>query len=151
MSAQPSSRIRPLFKSKHGLHRVRVAYCDTDAAQVVHHASYFRFLEVARVEYWRENGLDYAKFERDTGLGLPVAEARMRYRSAARFDDLLEIETWVGKASRASVWFDATIKRDGALLHESSVRLACAVFATGEIRRIPDAVLDACLEAGHGI
>ncbi len=145
------SQIRPLLRSRRGQHRVRVAYVDTDAAQVVHHASYFRFLEVARIEFWRENGFDYAKWERDTGLGLPVAEARMRYRQAARFDDLLEIETWVSKASRASVWFDAVITRNGDLLHESSVRLACAKFSDGSIRRIPDAVLDACLEPGHGI
>jgi acyl-CoA thioester hydrolase len=151
LSAQPSSHVRPLFRSKRGLHRVRVAYCDTDAAQIVHHASYFRFLEVARIEYWRENAFDYARWERETGLGLPVAEARLRYRSAARFDDLVEIETWVSKASRASVWFDATIKRGDDLIHESSVRIACAVFADGTIRRIPDALLDACLEPGHGI
>ena len=151
MSAVPQSSIRPLFQSRRGAHQVRVAYCDTDRAQVVHHSTYFRFLEVARIEYWRANGYDYAKWERDTGLGLPVAEAKMRYRAAARFDDLLTIETWVSKASRASMWFDAAITRDGELLHESSVRLACCQFSDGSIRRIPDAVLDACLEPGHGI
>ena len=138
-------------RSRRGRHFARVLYEDTDQARIVHHASYFRYLEAARIELFRENGFDYARFEREAGLGLPVAEVRLRYRSAARFDDELEIATWTSKASRASIWLDAEIRRDGALLVESSVRLACVSLADGSIRRIPDGVLDACLERGHGI
>jgi acyl-CoA thioester hydrolase len=100
---------------------------------------------------WRSHGFDYARFERETGLGVPVAEARLRYRSAARFDDELVIETWASAASRASVWLDAAVTREGVLLLESSVRLACVSLADGSIRRIPDALLDACLDPGHGV
>jgi acyl-CoA thioester hydrolase len=139
------------FRSRRGTHRVRVAYYDTDQARVVHHASYLRFLEVARVEFWRGHGLNYDSFEKATGLGLPVAELRLRYRVGARFDDVLEIETWTSKASRASVWLDSVIRRDEIVMVEASIRLACVVLADGKIRRIPDAVLDACLEEGHGI
>ena len=92
------------MKARRAIHRVRVAYADTDRAQVVHHASYFRFLEVARVELWRDNGYDYNAFEQRTGLGLPVVEAHLRYRVAARFDDVLDVETWVSRATRASAF-----------------------------------------------
>ena len=139
------------LRTRRGRLEIRVAYCDTDQAKVVHHASYFRYLEVARLEFWRDNGFDYNRFEKETGLGLPVAEARLRYRKGAVFDDLLVVLTSVKTASRASVWFDAVIERRGEVLLESSVRLACASFATGSIRKIPDALLDACLEPGHGI
>jgi acyl-CoA thioester hydrolase len=138
-------------KARRAIHRVRVAYADTDRAQVVHHASYFRFLEVARVELWRDNGYDYNAFEQRTGLGLPVVEARLRYRVAARFDDVLDVETWVSRATRASVWFDAAIRRGDLILNESSVRLACVRFSDGALRKIPDELLDACLEPGHGV
>jgi acyl-CoA thioester hydrolase len=136
---------------RRGRHVVRVLYQDTDQARIVHHASYLRYLEGARVELWRSHGFDYARFEVETGLGLPVAELRMRYRSAARFDDELEVETWASKATRASVWLDAAIRRRGEVLVESSVRLACVSLADGSIRRVPDQVLDACLERGHGL
>ncbi len=139
------------MKARRGLYAARVLYQDTDQARIVHHASYFRYLEAARLELWRAHGFDYARFERETGLGLPVAEVRLRYRSAARFDDELVIETWASKASRASIWLDAEIRREKELLVESSVRLACVSLAEGSIRRIPDLVLDACLERGHGI
>jgi acyl-CoA thioester hydrolase len=128
-----------------------VPYADTDRAQIVHHAAYFRYLECARVELWRENGLDYAQYELRTGLGFPVVEAHLRYRVAARFDDLVEVETWVSRASRASVYFDAVIRRGDVVLNESSVRLACVRLADGALRKIPDELLDASLEAGYSV
>ncbi len=124
---------------------MRVLYQDTDKAGVVHHAAYFRYLEGARLELWRAHGFDYARFERETGFGLPVAEARVRYRSSARFDDELEVETWTSAASRASIWLDAAIRRDGEILVEASLRLACVSLADGTIRRIPEALIEACL------
>lgn len=143
------------FVTRKHTHRLRVGYSDTDRAAVVHHAAYLRFLEAGRVESWRAFGLDYRRFEEETGMGLPVVEAKLRYRNAARFDDLLEIETWVERASRASLWFEGTIRRvEGrgpALIVESSVRLACVSFAHEELRKIPDAVVDACLEPGWQI
>ena len=72
-------------------------------------------------------------------------------REAARFDDVLDVETWVSRATRASVWFDAAIRRGDVILNESSVRLACVRFADGALRKIPDELLDACLEPGHDV
>ena len=135
-----------VLRARRGSHLVRVLYQDTDQARVVHHAAYFRYLEAARLELWRRNGFDYGRFERESGLGLPVAEARVRYKSSARFDDDLVIETWVSAASRASVWVDAAVRRRSEVLVESSLRLACVCLADGKIRRIPDALLEACIE-----
>jgi acyl-CoA thioester hydrolase len=137
--------------TRRGLYRLRVAYYDTDQARVVHHASYLRYLEVARVEFWRELGFHYDAFEKRTGLGLPVAELRVRYRRGARFDDVLDVETWTSKASRGSIWLDSLVRRGQECMVEGSVRLACVGLADGRLRRIPDEVLDACLGTGHGI
>ncbi len=134
-----------------GRHSVRVLYQDTDQARVVHHATYFRYLEAGRLELWREYGFSYDVFEKETGLGLPVVESRMRYRSSARFDDLLTIETWADVATRASVWFAALVRRDDVVLVESRVRLACASFEDGQVRRIPTVLLDACFPPGYEI
>ena len=139
------------FVSRRAKHRLRVAYQDTDKAQVVHHAAYFRLIEVARVEFWREGGLDYRRFEEDTGLGLPVVEAKLRYRVAARFDDLLEVETWVSEATRASMWYAAQIRRGSEVIFDGSVRLACVSFKEGQLRKVPDQVLGACLLPGYEI
>ncbi len=139
------------MRPKKGRHSVRVLYQDTDQAKIVHHATYFRYLEAARLELWRENGFSNQQFEKTTGLAFPVAEAQLRYRAAARFDEVIEVETWAATATRASVWFEAIIRRADVVLVESKVRVACASLTDGQIRRIPDALLDACLEPDHGV
>jgi acyl-CoA thioester hydrolase len=138
-------------KTRRGFYSVRVLYQDTDKARIVHHATYFRYLEAGRLEMWRDHGFSYDAFERETGLGLPVVEAHLRYRAAARFDDRIEVETWVKSATRASVWFESAIRRGEELLVEARVRLACTTLDDGQIRRIPAALLDACLEPGYDV
>jgi acyl-CoA thioester hydrolase len=138
-------------QSRRGELSVRVLYHDTDQARVVHHATYFRYLEAGRLEMWRAHGFSYDQFEKETGLGLPVVESHMRYRASARFDDVIRVTTWVGQATRASIWFTSEIHRGPELLVEARVRLACASFEDGQIRRMPTALFDACLEPGYVI
>ena len=120
-------------------HAIRVAYVDTDAAGIVHHSQYFRYLEQGRVELMRAVGVDYRTFEMTRGLGLPVVEARLRYRAPARFDDLLALETWLSEGSRAKLVFSSVLRRasDDALLHEATVTLACVTMPAGAICSVP--------------
>lgn len=106
-------------------HRIRVQYVDTDQGGVVHHAAYLRYLEAARVELMRARGIDYRRFELEVGKGLPVAEARVRYKRPARFDDELEVETWVPVVNRAKIRFDSRIWRGTELLCEAEITCAC--------------------------
>jgi len=70
--------------------KIRVAFADTDAMGIVHHANYLRYFEVARVEWLREKGLDY-KVWQSRGQHLPLIESQCRYKKPARFDDVLEV------------------------------------------------------------
>ena len=106
-------------------HRVRVQYIDTDKGGVVHHAAYLRFLEQARVELMRARGIDYRAFEVEEKKGIPVAEALLRYKRPCFFDDLLEIETWVGVVNRAKLRFDYRIWREGELVLTGEITCAC--------------------------
>lgn len=124
--------------------RVRVLYGDTDQARVVHHARYLAFLEAGRLEFLRARGLDYRVFEERTGLGLPVVEARLRYRAPARFDDLLDVETWVASCTRAKVVFESQILRGDEVLVEASMTIACVALRTGRVASVPDDVQRAC-------
>jgi acyl-CoA thioester hydrolase len=66
----------------------RVRYAETDSARVVHYSAFFLYFEVGRMEMWRELGLPY--FEQ-----LPIVETYCRYLAPVRFDDLLEIHSFV--------------------------------------------------------
>lgn len=129
-------------------YRARVGYVDTDQAGVVHHSTYFRWFEQARVELLREGGLVYGSWETATRLALPVVDTYVRYLLPTRFDDVVCVETWVGAASRAAVRFDSRVTVEGRpdVTTEAQVRLACVDLAAGP-RRIPDEVLVACFGA----
>src|SRR5262249_40130182 len=69
-------------------HRVfhRVAYADTDRANVVYHANYLRFFEIGRTEMMRAGGYAYSQVEAD-GYLFPVVGAELRYVRFLRYDD----------------------------------------------------------------
>ncbi len=72
---------------------VRVRYAETDQMGVVYYANYLVWFELGRVDVLRSLGLAYSRLESDHGCLLPVIEARCRYRSPARYDDEILIET----------------------------------------------------------
>jgi acyl-CoA thioester hydrolase len=72
---------------------VRVRYAETDQMGVVYYANYLVWFELGRVELLRSLGLAYSRLESDHGCFIPVIEARCRYRSPARYDDEILIET----------------------------------------------------------
>lgn len=138
LSGEPGPRARH--------HEVRVLYADTDKAQVVHHARYLEYLEGARIGYLRDHGLDYRAFEEQTGLGLPVVAAELRYRAPARFDDVLDVETWIGLASSVKVVFESRIRRGEEILVEAAITVACVDLRAGRVTRVHEAVRAACVE-----
>jgi acyl-CoA thioester hydrolase len=81
----------PEFNDAH----VRVRYAETDQMGVVYHSNYLIWFEVGRVELLRSLGFDYKKFETEDGCAIAVVEATARYKSPARYDDVLIIRTRV--------------------------------------------------------
>lgn len=75
--------------------RLRVRYAETDQMGVVYYANYFIWCEIGRVEFLRGLGYDYKQMEIIDDCHLPVVEATCRYRSPARYDDEVVIETRV--------------------------------------------------------
>ena len=72
---------------------VRVRYAETDQMGIVYYANYLVWFEIGRVELLRSLGLAYSQLEKDHQCILPVVEASCRYRSPARYDDQIIIET----------------------------------------------------------
>lgn len=82
----------------------RVSYGETDTMGLVYYAEYLHYFERSRSEYIRTLGMSYAEVEK-RGLLLPVREAQCRYRSPARFDDLVWIRAGISEWGRASLTF----------------------------------------------
>jgi acyl-CoA thioester hydrolase len=126
---------------------IRVIYGDTDRMGVVYYGTYLRFLEAGRNEFIRAKGLRYRDFEERFGLLLPVAEVGVQYRSPARYDDLLRVETSLAEVKRASARFGYRIVRDGQLVATGHTVHAC-IDPGGKVKRLPPELLQA-LSAGE--
>ena len=70
--------------------QVQVRYAETDAMGVVHHSRYFVWLELARIEWLRQLGLNYKEMEK-RGFFIPVVQADLSYKVPVFFDDILRI------------------------------------------------------------
>lgn len=89
---------------------LRVRYAETDQMGVVYHANYLVWCEVGRTELIRERFASYADVER-AGIALAVSEATLRFHAAARYDDLIRVETRVADVRSRAVTFDYVILR----------------------------------------
>ena len=100
--------------------RVRVRYAETDQMGVVYHANYLVWFEVGRVDFIRGLGMDYGAMEREDGLGIAVVDVSARYKSPARYDDELIIETRLLAARGVVIKFGYRVVRaaDRAILCE---------------------------------
>ena len=129
---------------------IRVYYEDTDSGGVVYYASYLRFMERARTEFFRRRGLEPAAWDGEGGLFM-VARAEVDYRAPGRYDDLLEVDTRVCGLRRAGFTFRHEIRRKGTgeLLVEGRIRMAC-VGPDGRPRRLGERVRKVLGEALAG-
>ena len=103
---------------------MRVRFVETDLMGIVHHGSYFTYFEHGRVEWLRARGVTYADWA-SKGIHLPVVEAHAEYKSPARFDDELVIETVLAELRSHSMKFAYRIERGGKLVATGYTRLAC--------------------------
>jgi acyl-CoA thioester hydrolase len=113
----------------------RVGFHETDAMGIVHHANYLKFFEDARVAWLDEHDVGYTHYM-DLDLHFAVTHVRVDYKLSARFDDRLEIKTWLEWVRGASLCMAYRIECDGRLL-VSGLTEHAAVNLEGRVRRIP--------------
>jgi len=121
----------------------RVAWADTDAAQVVHYSNYFRLFERAEEDFYRHLGFNFADL-RTKGLWFPRVEAFCQYRKPARFNDLLEIELVVVELKEKSVKYGFRIanKETSVLLATGYVVVVAADKQAEKAAQIPEEIVE---------
>ena len=100
-------------------HRLRVRWSECDLQGVVFYPNYLSYFDHALTELWREAVGPFGQIN-DLGVDLVVAEAEIRYRASARFDDEIEITAWITHLGRSSMVMEMAVERcqDPALLAE---------------------------------
>jgi acyl-CoA thioester hydrolase len=102
-------------------HTIRVRYAECDAQGVVFNAHYLAYVDIGITELFRAAFGSYQAMV-DRGVDVVVAEAHVRFRSSARFDDELRCEVTVTHMGTTSIVTRHLIKRDDELLVEVEIR-----------------------------
>jgi acyl-CoA thioester hydrolase len=103
------------------VHELRVRYGECDPQGIVFNANYLLYFDVALTEYWRDRvGPWHEMVQR--GVDAVVAEANLRFRAPARFDDVLDLEVTTEELGTTSMTTRVDIRRDGELLVECRLR-----------------------------
>jgi acyl-CoA thioester hydrolase len=106
----------------------RVYFEDTDAGGVVYHSNYLNFYERARTEFLRTLG-----FEQDNllqqNIVFVVRNITVDFKQAARFNELLLVESKIKRLKKVSLIFDQAIYsqrgEQKVLINQAEVKVGC--------------------------
>lgn len=106
------------------VYKVRVYYQDTDAGGIVYHSKYLDFAERARSELLVEMGVSNKKLIEEEGVAFVLSSASIQYKSPAKLDDVIEVETMVKEMKNASMIMEHRFLVDGQLKVAIEIKLA---------------------------
>ena len=115
--------------------RHRVPFYETDAMGIVHHANFVKYLELARVVFMDEHDRPYREYVARQ-LHFATTHVEIDYHRPVRFDDVVEVRTWLEALRGASLRMGYTLECEGALVATAASEHAL-VDTSGRPRRIP--------------
>jgi len=120
-----------------------VRFCETDQMGIVHHSNYLVYFETGRVDWLRRRNVRYEDWIA-LDVHLPVVEAKLKYRKAAKFDESLVVETTCANLSVVTALFKYRILRGSDVLCDGETLLAC-IGQNMRPKRFPKDVINAFL------
>ena len=126
------------LKMIHTTHSLRVRYGETDPMKYVYYGNYAEYLEVARVELFRELGIPYNEIE-NQGIWLPVSEFSIKYLKPGLYDEILEIHTYIKKLPGVRIEFEYEIYNSSKeKITEAKTTLFFLDAKTNKVVKCPD-------------
>ncbi len=115
-----------------------VQYYETDKMGITHHSNYIRFMEEARLDFFKQIGFDYLDFER-LGIVSPVIGLNnIKFKKPSTVGDVLDIEVSViGYKGYALTVHYVMKKQDGVLVLEGDSE-HCFLSPEGKILILSD-------------
>ena len=118
-------------------HELRVRYAECDPQGVVFNAHYLAYFDASVTELWRAAFGGY-RVMMDRGVDLVVAEAQLRFRTPARFDDVLTLCVSVTRLGNTAITTEIDVCRGEELLVATRLRHVCVSAQTWQKVAIPD-------------
>ena len=122
-------------------HELRVRYGECDPQGIVFNANYLLYLDVAITELWREAVCPWQEMAA-RGVDAVVAEANLRFRAPARYDDVLQLRTRVTRLGDTSVTTEIDVTRDGETLVKGRLEHVFVDTTSWKRTEMPDWIRD---------
>jgi len=120
------------------VHTMRVRYSECDPQGVLFNAHYLFYIDNTITEMWRAAYGGYQTML-DRGVDIVVAEVRMRFLGAARFDDEVVLEGYVTNLGTTSLTSTHRFRRpSGEVLFDAEMRHVFVDRTTWAKTPIPD-------------
>jgi len=121
-------------------HQHRVTYAECTVGNHVYYSRYLDLLEEARGEFFRSLGWTFLQWQ-ERAVIFPAIEARLRYRSPARYDDVLSIVVTVSAAEGVRLNFEYRIEnQSGVKILEAETYHVCAGL-NDKPKRLPEELI----------
>ena len=106
----------------------RVEFRDTDAAGIAHFTALFAYLEEAEHAFLRHAGLSVHARDEDQTISWPRVAAQCDFRSAVRFEDVVEIAVRIERLGGTSVTYGFDVSHAGQpVAHGSMTSVCCRI------------------------
>ena len=122
----------------------RIEFRDTDAAGIMHFASFFPLMESVEHEFLRHLGLSVITHETPGPISWPRVHAECDFHSAVRFEDVLTIELSIARVGEKSVTYHFAIGQDNRTVANRRITAVCCRMLLGcppESRPIPSSIV----------
>lgn len=116
-----------------------VRWSDVDQAGIICYGSYVRFFEIAETELFRSVGYPYSTLFDAFDIWLPRKLLHFEFHSPAVLDDLLEVESWIGRVGRTSLSLEFATYRttDGSRTGTATGHVVMVATDRKDLRPVP--------------
>jgi acyl-CoA thioester hydrolase len=103
----------------------RVEFVHTDAAGIIHFTALFEFMEQAEHELLRSRDLSVFMNDDEGIISWPRVAAKCEFQSAARFEDVLEIEVGIARLGEKSITYAFRFRSEGNDVASGEITSVC--------------------------
>jgi 4-hydroxybenzoyl-CoA thioesterase/acyl-CoA thioester hydrolase len=103
----------------------RVEFVHTDAAGIIHFTALFEFMEQAEHELLRSRDLSVFMNDDEGIISWPRVAAKCEFQSAARFEDVLEIEVGIARLGEKSITYAFHFRSEGNDVASGELTAVC--------------------------
>ena len=109
-----------------------VQYYETDKMGITHHSNYIRFMEEARVAFFKDLGFDYLDFEKMGVFSPVVGLNNIRYKKPSTVGDTIDIEVGVKNVGGVTFTINYTMRIKDTLIFTGESE-HCLISSEGKV------------------